>query len=310
MKISLKEAARRLRAGQLVAFPTETVYGLGADATNPEAVVQIFETKGRPRFDPLIVHVADLASAEALVDGPLDPRARALAEAFWPGPLTLVLPKRPVVPDLVTAGLRSFAVRVPDHPTALRLLEETARPVAAPSANRFGRLSPTSAEAVEEQLGLELPLVDGGPCHVGVESTVVSLMRSEPMLLRPGGLAREAIEEIIGRSSVPSKDSLQQESPGRTLRHYAPRTPLRWRRPGDHPRPDAGRLCFASAPEPGWGAEIDLSPARDLRQAARSLFEALRRLDGAGMREIVVEPVPTEGIGAAIQDRLERAMQT
>jgi len=310
VRVSFEEAVRRLRSGQLVAFPTETVYGLGADATDPDAVLQIFETKARPRFDPLIVHVADVEAAEALVAGPFDPRGRALAEAFWPGPLTLVLPKRPVVPDLVTAGLQSLAVRVPRHPTALRLLEQAGRPVAAPSANRFGRLSPTTAEAVEAQLGDDVPVLDGGPCGVGVESTVVSLLRDQPLLLRPGGLSREAIESVIGPLSVPSKDRLQRESPGRSVRHYAPLTPLRWRETEDAPRPDAGRLRLGGPGESGWGADLDLSPAGDLREAARTLFETLRRLDALGLREILVEFVPRHGLGAAIEDRLQKAMQS
>ncbi|MEM1024389.1 MAG: L-threonylcarbamoyladenylate synthase [Myxococcota bacterium] len=309
MRLTLEEAARRLRAGEIVAFPTETVYGLGADATNEDAVLKIFETKARPRFDPLIVHVPDVSTAQTLSLGPWEPRALALAEAFWPGPLTLVLPKGPLVPDLVTAGLETFAVRVPDHPTALELLRLTARPLAAPSANRFGRLSPTTAEAVESQLGPGLPLLDAGPCRVGVESTVVSLARSEAMLLRPGGLPREEIEAVVGHLQIPTKDSLQRESPGRSIRHYAPRTPLRWRGREDHPRSDLGLLQFGTSDEVGWGAVEDLSPDRDLRKAARRLYEALRRLDGLGLRGLRAEPVPDEGLGQAINDRLEKAMQ-
>ncbi|MEW6488377.1 MAG: L-threonylcarbamoyladenylate synthase [Thermodesulfobacteriota bacterium] len=302
-------AAELLRRGGTVAFPTETVYGLGAHALDPAAVARVFEIKGRPRFDPLIVH---LAGPEALgaVAAEVPPAARELARRFWPGPLTLVLPKRPEVPDLTTSGLPTVAVRVPDHPLALDLLSRAGVPVAAPSANPFGRVSPTRAEHVFEQLaGAVDAILDGGPCRVGVESTIVSLAEGRPVLLRPGGLPAEELEAVVGPLERPGNPAGRPLAPGSLVSHYAPRVPLVLASPGAPPPP--GRIGLLALGEPesraGYAAVEVLSPSRDLREAAAHLFAALRRLDARGLDLIVAEPVPEEGLGRAILDRLRRA---
>ncbi len=303
-------AAAVLSDGGLVAFPTETVYGLGADALNPIAVARIFESKGRPRFDPLIVHVADEAQlGELVVD--LPPNALALANRFWPGPLTLVLPKKAVVPDIVTAGLATVAVRIPAHPVALDLIRQTQRPIAAPSANRFGRISPTYAAAVNEELGDAMNLVlDGGPCRIGVESTVIFFADNQPLLLRPGGLAVEEIEAIVGPVVIPELTEEQPLSPGRLPAHYAPRTPLAiWF--GDNVATLGKRVGLLALQPPlnprRFVAVEILSKDGDLIEAAANLFAALRRLDRLGLDLILAEPVPNRGIGLALNDRLRRA---
>ncbi|MEX0702937.1 MAG: L-threonylcarbamoyladenylate synthase [Planctomycetales bacterium] len=336
----VSRAAAVLRAGGLVAFATETVYGLGANALDPLAVARVFDVKGRPRFDPLIVHVA---SADAL--GPLvaefPRRARELAARFWPGPLTLVLPKTDRVPDLVTAGLPTVAVRIPDHPLALELLRAAEVPVAAPSANRFGRISPTRAEHVAEQLGDRIDyILDGGPCRVGVESTVLAVPTrrvarpdqrerptrtdetavadsERPTLLRPGGVTVEEIEAVIGPIAAPSWEfSAEGEaaaSPGMLSRHYAPRTPLAIRgaataSPNESPGARIGLLAFRPpVSTAGFAAVEVLSPTGDLREAAAEFFAAVRRLDALGLDRIVAESFPPEGLGRALNDRLRRA---
>ncbi|GAB4262881.1 MAG: hypothetical protein Kow0054_26910 [Deferrisoma sp.] len=304
----IDEAARALREGGLVAFPTETVYGLGAHALDEAAVARVFEAKGRPRFDPLIVH---LGAAEDLpaVAAEVPALARELARRFWPGPLTLVLPRATRVPDLVTAGLPTVAVRVPSHPLARELLARAGVPVAAPSANRFGRTSPTRAEHVVEELAGRVDLVlDGGPCPLGVESTIVSLA-GEPRLLRPGAVPVEEIERVTGPLARGApKPGL---APGTLPSHYAPRTPLVLVDSLDAPNLPRGRLgalAFRGSP-PGdrFEAVETLSPRGDLREAAARLFAALRRLDQAGLDAIVAEAVPAEGLGLAILDRLRRA---
>jgi L-threonylcarbamoyladenylate synthase len=310
---ALAEAASRLQAGGLVAFPTETVYGLGANALDTAAVARIFEAKARPEFDPLIVHVADARDAGrvALVD---DPRVPALAERFWPGPLTLVLPKEDAVPDIVTAGLPSVGVRVPGHALARALIAAAGVPVAAPSANPFGGLSPTTAAHVAESLGERVDLIlDGGPCRVGVESTVLSLVSEPPLVLRPGGVAREALEIALGRPLEVQTSSSRPLSPGQLERHYATRTPLRLidgPAPAQ-PEPGTGRtglLAFERAPQDhGYAAVEVLAPDGRLTTAAARLFAALRRLDAAGLDVIVAEPVPEKGLGRAVRDRLTRA---
>ena len=310
---TIRRAAEVLRAGGLVAFPTETVYGLGADARSEEAVERVFVVKGRPRFDPLIVHVA---SVHALGDlSPrVDERARRLAEALWPGPLTLVLPKRESVPDIVSAGLPTVAVRVPRHPVARSLLREFDGPIAAPSANPFGYLSPTCAEHVDRQIGSKVDLVlDGGPCEVGVESTIVDLSGDQPALLRAGAIETDRIEALIGKLA-PAPPSAVPRAPGQLESHYAPKT---WLALLDAPLasapPLAGRrlglLRFAShGPVPGGFDIVEtLSPTGDVREAASNLFAALHRLDAAGLDAIYVEPVPEAGLGVAIVDRLKRA---
>ena len=308
----IDEAARRLQAGGLIALPTETVYGLGADALNPRAVARIFEVKQRPFFDPLIVHVPDVESVKPLVtDFPAT--AMELAGRFWPGPLTLVLPKNSIVPDIVTAGLPTVAIRVPSHPVARALLRAAGCPVAAPSANPFGRISPTTAEHVRDQLGDQVDLIlDGGPCRVGVESTVVSVVDSPPVLLRHGGVTIEQLVAVIGEVATVSKtgDDGPQQAPGMLLKHYSPETPLSVADDvsSTPPSHDVGVLAFQHGPpSPGFGAVEILSATGDPTEAAANLFAALRRLDASGVRLILAEPAPDHGLGRAINDRLRRA---
>lgn len=315
----VSRAAEILCGGGLVAFATETVYGLGANALDPRAVARVFEVKNRPRFDPLIVHVHDVSAVETLV-AEYPSRARELTSRFWPGPLTVVLPKRDRVPDLVTAGLPTVAVRIPDHPLALELLRAAVVPIAAPSANPFGHVSPTRAEHVVEQLGDRIDyILDGGPCRVGVESTVLALVDDEPTLLRPGGVTLEELEAAIGPVSVPVGDALANEaaaSPGMLARHYAPHTPLAIHEAGDdefefvetRAGHRVGRLAFRPlASTTGYAAVEILSPTGDLREAAANFFAALRRLDALGLDRIVADHFPDEGLGRALNDRLRRA---
>lgn len=308
MRVGLSEAAERLRAGELVAIPTETVYGLAGRALDERAVAQIFETKGRPRFDPLIVHVPTVEAVGPLARS-LTASFFALAEAFWPGPLTLVVPKSERVPDLVTAGAATVAVRIPGLEQTRALLEAVGAPLAAPSANRFGRLSPTTADAVEAQLGPGLPVLDAGPCRVGVESTIVSLAHDPPLLLRPGGLAVEQLLPHLPTLRRPAPDELTSVSPGRSPQHYAPSTPLRW---DEGPRPPTpyGALVWSDPAGHARAERVEvLTPTNDPAEAAANLFEALRRLDAANLPLIVVERVPEAGLGLAIADRLQRAMK-
>jgi len=305
----VRRGAAAIRRGGLVAFPTETVYGLGADALNPTAVARIFEVKRRPLHDPLIVHVADPAEVAALVTE-IPPAARRLMDRFWPGPLTLVLPKRETVPDIVTAGHGTVAVRMPANRWARELIALAETPVAAPSANAFGRTSPTTARHVDEQLhGLYDEIIDGGACRVGIESTVLALAGGRTVVLRPGGLAPEEIREVTGEVELPVPRGAGGASPGMLASHYAPRTPLFLvddARPyGD--RPDVGLLLFRDPPGPVRGQVAVLSPKGDLREAAANLYQALRRLDRLGLRLIVAERVPPHGLGVAINDRLSRA---
>ncbi|MEO1234602.1 MAG: L-threonylcarbamoyladenylate synthase [Myxococcota bacterium] len=304
---AVEAAAAELRAGRLVAFPTETVYGLGGDALNPESVAKIFSAKGRPTFDPLICHIARADELPKLAREVTEAAGR-LASRFWPGPLTLILPKQPAVPDLVTAGEPTVGVRIPHHPIAGALLEAFGGPIAAPSANLFGAVSPTQADHIDARLGAYV--LDGGPCRVGVESTIVACLPGKPItLLRPGGLAREALEAEVGAIEVPPPRAFPSASPGRLERHYAPATPLRLLdAPGVlEPRADVGYLAFSTPPPPGYGAVEVLSPTGRLPEAAQRLFAALRRLDRAGLTRLVAEPVPEEGLGVAIMDRLRRA---
>lgn len=309
----LDAAAALLRAGELVAFPTETVYGLGGDARNGRAVAGIFEAKGRPHFNPLICHFPDAAAAFAEVAA--DDRARALARHFWPGPLTLVLPRLPRgrIALLAGAGLDTLAVRVPAHPTALALLRAAATPVAAPSANRSGRVSPTTAAHVLEELsGRIAAVLDGGACAVGVESTVLDLSGGGAVLLRHGGVPRGAIEAVIGPvgSALPinAAPAPTLRSPGMMLSHYAPALPLRL--DAREVAPDEMLLAFAT-PLNGARCLWNLSEAGDLTEAAARLFAGLRWLDAEGVRlgarGIAAQPVPMQGLGAAINDRLMRA---
>ena len=314
---AIARAAARLRAGGLVAFPTETVYGLGANALDARAVANVYAVKNRPRFDPLIVHVADAAAVADYATG-IDGRARRLMERFWPGPLTLVLPKRPAIPDIVTAGLDTVAVRQPAHPVALDLLRSVQFPIAAPSANPFGYVSPTTAAHVQDTLGHTLDeILDGGPCSVGVESTVLALDGPRAVLLRPGGVTLEQLESVIGEIDIraSSGDSARPDprSPGTLPWHYAPRVPLILLQPGQAvPRPakgdQVGLLTFAPRAEAsGYAVTEHLSANGDLIEAAANLFAALRRLDAQDLQRVFVEPVPGIGLGRAIMDRLRRA---
>ena len=305
--MSLAEAARLIRAGELVAFPTETVYGLGADATNERAVAKIFEAKGRPHFNPLISHVTDATEAQRFVAW--NETADRLAAKFWPGPLTLVLPRSSgsAIALLTTAGLDSVAIRAPAHPLALELIRAAGCPIAAPSANRSGAVSPTRAEHVAESLGGRVSLIlEGGPCTVGVESTVLDLTGETPTLLRPGGATREAIEAVIGpialSHALPTGDAARK-SPGQLASHYAPSRPVRLE--ASSVAPDEGLLAFGP-PLPGARLTLNLSPSSDLTEAAANLFTQLRALDRPEIVRIAVMPIPQTGLGLAINDRLRR----
>ncbi|OAG27299.1 L-threonylcarbamoyladenylate synthase [Thermodesulfatator autotrophicus] len=302
---NIKKAAKLLKAGELIAFPTETVYGLGANVFNEKAVARIFELKKRPHFDPLIVHVADVSMAEEISH--FDERARILASHFWPGPLTLVLPKKKAVPDIVTSGLPSVALRMPAHEVALALIKECGFPLAAPSANPFGQLSPTRAEHVLSYFGDELFILDGGECQVGLESTILDLTEKEPLLLRPGGVPVEALREVLGDIKIRKKAS-KPKAPGQLKSHYAPRTPLKiWRKCLKLEGKRVGFLAFTRAPEGKYEVVRVLSPSGDLREAAANLFKYLHELDKMGLDLILAEPVPEKGLGLAIMDRLRKA---
>ena len=303
---TIARAAALLRAGQLVAFPTETVYGLGGDATSDAAVAAIFAAKGRPHFNPLIVHVPGLAEAEAIAV--FNERAHAVARRFWPGALTLVLRRREDsgVSLLASAGLDTVAIRVPAHPVAQALLCETGRPVAAPSANRSGRISPTEAAHVAGELGDRVALIlDGGSCAVGLESTVLDLTGEAPILLRPGGVTVEVLTEALGPIVTGETNPDAPRSPGQLASHYAPRLPLRIN--ATAPRPGEAQLAFGPHPLPGFAETLNLSPRGDLIEAAANLFAMLRRLDRPDFTGIAVMPVPEAGLGRAINDRLRRA---
>jgi len=306
-------AVRVLAEGGLVAFPTETVYGLGADATNPAAVARIYQAKGRPAFNPLIAHVGDIAAARQIAR--FDAAATALAEACWPGPLTLVLPKTPncAVADLATAGLETVAIRLPAHPVARDILRAFGGPVVAPSANISGHVSPTTAAHVQSDLTGRIDLiVDGGPVAVGVESTIVGCF-DEPMLLRPGGVPRAEIERVLGRAlrQAPTdaeSDSGQPLAPGMLASHYAPRARVRLN--AQRLEPGEALLAFGLGAISGIDAAavvMNLSERGDLAEAAANLFGHLRALDGKGVGTIAVMPIPNDGLGEAINDRLRRA---
>ncbi len=310
---AVAEAARILKAGGLVAFPTETVYGLGADATNAAAIARLYQAKGRPAFNPLIAHVGDIEAAKAIAR--FDAPAAALAAALWPGPLTLVLPKTHDCPvaDLATAGLETIAIRIPAHAIARDILRAFGGPVVAPSANLSGHVSPTTAAHVQSDLAGRINLiVDGGPVEVGVESTIIGCFE-QPMLLRPGGLPRADIERVLGRPLVQPPqdaggDTSQPLAPGMLASHYAPRTRVRL----DARRVDAGEALLAFGPDalPGVDADtavMNLSLRGDLDEAAANLFGYLRALDAKRARTIAVMAVPHHGLGEAINDRLRRA---
>jgi L-threonylcarbamoyladenylate synthase len=325
-------AAEILRAGGLVAFGTETVYGLGANSLDEHAVARIFEAKNRPHFDPLIVHIADLRWLDRLAEK-LTPAAKTLADAFWPGPLTMVLPKKGIVPDLVTSGLPSVAIRMPSHPLALELLKQVDLPIAAPSANPFGQISPTTAQHVQDNLGDRIDLIlDGGPCDVGVESTVILMTEDRPRILRHGGITQEQLEAVIGQvdihlggddasSSAGGFGSDLENSrtgaaaPGMLSQHYSPTTPLVLT--GDVDAESiadrrVGLLQFSETNDAtrcaGDFASVEVLTADgNLRTAAAAFFAALRRLDAEGLDLILAEPFPDHGLGRALNDRLTRA---
>jgi L-threonylcarbamoyladenylate synthase len=305
----LMRAAQALVDGALIGMPTETVYGLAADATSGLAVARIYEAKGRPQFNPLISHVADMRAAQA--HGVFNEQALLLAKTFWPGPLTLVVPFRPESPvsDLARAGLSTIALRVPSHPVALALLRAFGGPLAAPSANRSGRISPTTACDVMEELGGALAgVLDGGPCTVGVESTVVACFEDQCVLLRPGGVTRAAIENVLGQPLAKANAAHAHQGPGMLASHYAPAKPVRMNvqslLPGEALLGFGGALVAGRTDTTPF---VDLSPSGDLREAATMLFSSLRALDESVCTGIAVAPVPNHGLGEAINDRLFRA---
>lgn len=312
---AVARAARCLAGGGLVAFPTETVYGLGADASNPQAVALLYVAKGRPAFNPLIAHVPDLEAAQRL--GHFDASALRLAARLWPGPLTLVVPRKADSPvaDLATAGLDTIALRVPAHPVAQELLTACGRPVVAPSANRSGHVSPTTAAHVLADLDGRIDLVvDGGSCPVGLESTIVACIGGAPRLLRPGGVPSEAVEQVLGAPLAVPPNPVEDETapappaPGMLASHYAPRAGLRL--DARAVRPGEALLAFGSRlPDGAEAAQAvrNLSDQGDLVEAAANLFAHLRALDAGGAPTIAVMPIPEEGLGVAINDRLRRA---
>ena len=305
-KESIDRAAEALAKGEIVAFPTETVYGLGANALNAAAVAKVFAAKDRPRFNPLIVHV--LGEEEAEAHAVINDTARKLMRAFWPGPLSLVLPRKSgcAVADLVSAGLDTIALRAPNHPVARALLEAAKLPIAAPSANRSGRVSPTTAAHVEAELGrLPAMILDGGPCTLGLESTVLGIDGDEVSLLRLGALPRQEIETLLGHKLAAREAGSHVTSPGQLATHYAPVTPLRL----DAGKPRRGEAFLAFGPNaPSFaGPAINLSRRGDLVEAAANFFATLRTLDEAGVETIAVMPIPDHGLGEAINDRLKRA---
>ena len=304
---AIRVAAEHLREGRLVAFPTETVYGLGGDATNSRAVAAIFEAKGRPQFNPLIVHVAGIANAKTQAE--FTPLGIRLAEAFWPGPLTLVLRRRADsdLCDLVSAGLETVAIRVPDHPIAQALLKAAGRPLAAPSANRSGRVSPTQAEHVQTDLGERVGIIlDGGPTAHGLESTIIDATGEAPVLLRTGAVPAETIEAVLDQKiSRAVEAGAKPKSPGQLASHYAPEAKVRLGAI-DLQKGEA-LLAFGPDVPETVGPVINLSPTGDLIEAAANLFAALRALDNTGVDRIAVMPIPEQGLGEAINDRLRRA---
>lgn len=305
-------AADRLRAGKVVAIPTETVYGLAAHALQPESVARIFAVKQRPTFDPLIVHLATSTDLDKYARA-VPEQARQLAAAFWPGPLTLVVPKKDLIPELVTAGLPTVGLRVPDHRLTLELLAQLDFPLAAPSANPFGYISPTTARHVYDQLGEQVDyILDGGPCTVGLESTIVGFPAGEPVLYRLGGIALEKLEAVIGKVHLQLNVSSNPQAPGQLTTHYAPRKPLLL---GDIATLAKGKdlskwavISFQDAyAHLGAGKVVVLSEEGHLEEAAARLFQSLRSLDQWEGEGILAEPFPNEGLGRAINDRLQRA---
>jgi L-threonylcarbamoyladenylate synthase len=308
----LEKARSFLQRGQLVAIPTETVYGLAANALDTEAVLSIFEAKKRPSFDPLIVHSYSLEALREYV-GEIPPQAQLLAERFWPGPITLLLEKKPMIPDLVTSGLPTVAVRVPDHPLTLQLLRSLDFPLAAPSANPFGYISPTTAQHVVDQLGTKIEYVlDGGPARVGIESTIIGFPEGVPTVVRLGGLQLEDIEAVIGEVKTTLHSSSNPMAPGMLKSHYAPGIPLRLMAKdellAEEPSSEIGYLFFEKPAQfEKYPNALWLSESGDFREAAFRLFASLRQMDQLPVQEIWAEKLPEQGLGRAINDRLLRA---
>jgi len=307
--IDTKKAVHLLEQGELVAIPTETVYGLAGNALNKQAVTKIFTVKDRPQFDPLIVHVADLKSAKEFVTE-IPSVAHTLVDKFWPGPVTLVLKKKKIIPDLVTAGLETVGIRCPDHPLTLQLLKKLSFPLAAPSANPFGYVSPTKAEHVEEQLGSKIQyILDGGTCSVGIESTIVGFENNEPVVYRLGGLSLEHIESTIGKIRVMTHSTSNPKAPGQLLSHYSPAKKVFLGSIEEllqtYPAHLAGILTFQKDFNSPF--QFVLSPSGSLEEAAQNIFEALRSFDKLPVDVILAERVPDTGLGRAINDRLQRA---
>jgi L-threonylcarbamoyladenylate synthase len=304
---AISRAAALLREGRLIAFPTETVYGLGGDATNDKAIAAIYAAKGRPQFNPLIIHVAETRALDELIEW--NEKARSLATQFWPGPLTLILPRKKDCPvsRLASAGMETLAVRIPSHPIARQLLKEAARPIAAPSANPSGKLSPTTPVHVAESLGDKVDLIlAGGKSQIGLESTVVDLVSPRPRILRPGAVTKEQLEKVIGTIEITSSEGDMNRSPGMLPSHYAPDLPLRLK--AESATDDEALLTFGpDAFVKGGAARLNLSESGDLEEAAANLFAMLRQLDQPRFRAIAVMPIPKTGLGAAINDRLTRA---
>lgn len=305
-------AAGLIKEGSLVAFPTETVYGLGADGLNPLAVAKIFEAKKRPSFNPLILHISNIKQLEMICESD-NSNIKKLIDNFWPGPLTLVLPKKNIVPDIVTAGNETVAVRMPNHPTALELIELVGNPIAAPSANTFGHLSPTTAQHVVSQLGNKVDLIlDGGTCTVGIESTIIAVLEDRTILLRPGGTAIEEIEKIIGPIEKDVNFSSNQPiSPGQLPYHYAPKIPIRFMNNLEKEKfePSKTGLLLFTDKKVDYPFKIIkvLTHNSDLREAAANLFSYLHEMESTGIDIIFVEAVPEVGLGIAIMDRLRKA---
>ncbi|MFH1197454.1 MAG: L-threonylcarbamoyladenylate synthase [bacterium] len=308
---NIKEAAAIIKSGGLVAFPTETVYGLGADGLNPIAVAKIFEAKKRPAFNPLILHIYNIDWLKKLTVFN-DERVYQLINKFWPGPLTLVLPKTDVVPDIVTSGNETVAVRMPDHPVALKLIEESGTPIAAPSANKFGHLSPTDAQHVAKSLGDKVDLIlDGGKCTVGVESTILEVNESGIILLRPGGLSKEEIENEIDEIKLKKKSAAKPNSPGQLPFHYSPNIPLFFltvEKLHKYRNHKIGVLFFDTLhSDYEFTSGKVLSSTGNLKEAAANLFKYLHEFEKENVEVILVEPVPETGLGLAIMDRLRKA---
>ncbi|MFH1000324.1 MAG: L-threonylcarbamoyladenylate synthase [Bacteroidota bacterium] len=307
--LEIQTAAEIIKKGGLVAFPTETVYGLGANALNPEAVARIFEMKERPSFDPLIVHISNLECLKLLCRS-VDSRVYLLAEKFWPGPLTVVMPKSDAVHDIVTSGLESVAIRMPDHPIALQLIKASGNPIAAPSANKFGKLSPTKAAHVKKQLPNVDYILDGGDTSVGIESTVIALTDAGFQILRPGIITKEEIEAVIPFDGNLILDEMKPEAPGLLKSHYSPAKPMLILEEGVS-IPKAKKIGYLAFQEIRLSVDYQilevLSKSGDLKEAALNLFGALHRLEEADIDLILVEPIPENGIGIAIMDRLRKA---